>query len=186
MSDLDATRRNIQLEESQFRAAVSEGALQKIGSSINFINKRQFDTKTWEINGPYDATGTGGVNGVDGMYICPHDCEIVGVVMYNIIGGSSGSTSVNVTRYTSPGTSAGNIFSTDPDIDSTATDYAYVGFSISDDGTAVSIGGGTGMTEPVLTSFPFQLDQGDALVLNFADRMAGGENCGLHIFMRPR
>ena len=39
MTDLTAIKKNIQAEETQFKSSVSESTMQKIGSSINWVNQ---------------------------------------------------------------------------------------------------------------------------------------------------
>jgi hypothetical protein len=178
MAEITATRRNIHVEETDYRSAVAEAVLQKVGGSVNFINDKQYDTKAYFANGPYDSV-SGAQTGVDGLYVCLFDMEIIGVVMFNIVAGTSGTTTFDVHRLTAPNTDAGTIFSTKPSIASTASSQAYVGF-----GPGGSIGGGTGMTAPVLSTT--DLDAGDALRIDFDAKMSGAENAGLLIYIRPR
>lgn len=42
MADITAARANIQIEETGFKAAVSESVFKKVGGSINFINNYQY------------------------------------------------------------------------------------------------------------------------------------------------
>ena len=127
-----------------YKAAVSESTFTRFGSSINFINKRQFDSKTFEINGPYKVA-----TAVDGAYIVPFDMEITGVGAFNIVAGSSGTTTFNVRRFTASGVDAGSIFSTKPSITSAAGNNAYVARRLIPSDTTLENPAGT--TIPVIS-----------------------------------
>ncbi len=139
------------------------------------------------INGSY--SGFAPEVGIDGLYIIPFDLDLIGVVMWNLVAGSGGTTTLDLHRFTAPNVDAGTIFDEGssgvrPKIASTAAANSYVGFI----GTT-SIGGGTGMTAPVLTSAAtsLSLDQGDALRIDMDAAMTGSpENCGLVIYFQPR
>jgi hypothetical protein len=178
MADIADLRSDVQIEETRFRFAVSESFAQKLGGSINFVNHRQYDTKAFFANGPYAITATL-ETAVDGLYVFPFDVEIFEVMMFNIVAGSGGTTSLDVKRATATGSSFSTIFSTAPAIATTAdhTDAAYIRTG----------GSGTGLTAPVLTTTPFNIDAGHAIRLDFLSKQTGSpQNCGLIIYMRPR
>jgi hypothetical protein len=178
MSDIPAVKSNIQTEAVQFRAAVSESILNTVGGSINFINTKQYDTKAYFINGPYNGTGVL-ETAVDGLYIVPPgiNATIFAVSMYNIVAGSGGTTTLDVLRATSSGGAFTTIFSTKPAIASSAGNNAYIATG----------GSGSGLTAPVLTGTTFNLSAGDALRLDFTGKQTGSpENCGLILYTYPR
>jgi hypothetical protein len=176
MADLTELRRNVQIEETRFRFAVSESLAQKLGGSINFINNKQYDTKAFFANGPYNITGVN-ETAVDGLYVFPFDVEVFEAAMFNIVAGSGGTTTLDVLRATASGGAFSTIFSTKPAIASTAGASAYIRTG----------GSGTGLTAPVLTSTPFDIDAGHAIRLDFTGKQTGSpENCGLILYMRPR
>jgi len=175
MTDVAASRKNIQIEETQHRGAVSESLGQKLGGSINLINDRQYDTKPYFLNGPYSIIGA--TNAVDGLYIPAFDLEIFDVAMFNITAGSGGTTELDVKKATTPGGAFSTIFSTTPKVTSSAAASTWVRV-----GDTV-----TGWTAPILTTSPFNVDAGDALRLDLISAMTGGpENCGLILYYRPR
>lgn len=178
MSDLSPTRALLQIEETRFRFAVSESFAQKLGGAVNHILLRQYDTKAFFANGPYNVTGVN-ETAVDGLYTFPVDIEVFEVMMFNIVAGSGGSTSLDVKRATATGSSFTTIFSTAPAIATTAdhTDAAYIRTG----------GTGTGLTAPVLTTTPFNIDAGHAIRLDFLSKQTGSpQNCGLVLYFRPR
>jgi len=177
MADLTPARRNIQIEETQYRAGVTEGTFSRMGQSINFINERQYDTRSWVVNGPYSLFQTG-VVGIDLFFAIPFNITIFDVVLYNKKGGDSGTTTVDLHRYTAPGVDAGTIFTTKPAISSAAVDFAYVGT------LANGIGGGTGMTRPVLNVT--DLNAGDALRFDIDTVMTNAYDLGLSLYYKPR
>lgn len=125
MSDLTPIKKNIQVEETRFRSAVSEAIAQKLGSSINFINKYQNETKRFEVNGQYNLL-TIPFNAVDGLDIILTDITIVGVSMYVHKSGSSGTTEFDLKYATTPGGSFTTMFSTTPKIQSAAGDDVWI------------------------------------------------------------
>lgn len=175
MTAIAEVKKDIQVEEVSFEAAVGEATFNKIGGSINFINNRQYDTKKFFLNGPY-SIGAGDL-GVDGLYIFPYNVEIFDVGIFNLVSGSSGTTELDIKRATSSGGAFTSIFSTTPKIASTSGNNA---FALSGDTPP------TGFTLPVLTSSPFNVDAGDALRLDLISAMTAAENCGLTLYFRPR
>lgn len=182
MADISEARNNIQEEETNYRAAVSEALLKRTGASINFINKRQYDTKQFFLNGRYDRI-SGAQTGVDGANMMLFDAEIVGVMMFNLVAGSSGTTTLDIRRFTASNTPAGgtSIFSTKPSISYTAGNYAFVAYDFLN---STTLENPSGTTLPVLSIT--NLNAGDLLVLNIDDKQISGENCGLIIYYRPR
>ncbi len=179
MTDVTDARTIIQTEEVSYRSAVSESVFTKVAGVSNFISNRQYDTKTFYLNGPYNNSQ--GTTGLDGLFIFPFDCEVIGHCMFNMVGGSSGTTTLDIHYYDGAGSDQGTIFSTKPSITSAAVDGAYVGYNIT---TATDLGGGTGMTKGVISTTDF--DAGDALRLDLDGYMPSAENCGIHIYLRPR
>jgi hypothetical protein len=179
MTDITSARINVQQEEVAYRASVSENTFSRIGSSINFINKRQFDVHELKLNGPYQI-GVG-LTGLDGLYIFPGDGEIVAMAGYNLINGSSGTTTIDIHRLTGPGVDAGSIFSTKPSFATTAGNDAYFLEDFLNSTTVVT---GTGITVPVLNITDF--NAGDALRIDLDAAQNNAENCGLAIYFRPR
>lgn len=177
MADILEQRLNIQSEEVAYKAAVSESTFTRVGSAVNFINKRQFDSKTFEINGPYRAA-----NAIDGAYIVPFDMEITGVGVFNIVNGSSGTTQFNVRRFTASNVDAGSIFSTKPAINTSAGNNAYVARRLIPSDTILE--NPTGTTLPVISVV--NINAGDMLVCDVESAQVGAQNCGLVIWYRPR
>lgn len=183
MSDISDSRQNITIEETQYRAAVSESTMQKVGGSINFINNRQYDTKAFFMNGPYNLTGTN-ETAVDGLYVFPVNATIWFCAMFNITAGSSGTTTLDVKYASSSGGSFSTIFTTKPAIASTAGNNAWI----------YTGGSGTGLTAPVITpnyissttGNVFDVVAGGAIRVDFTGKQTGAENCGLLIYIRPR
>ena len=178
MVDVTEARRNVQEEEVSYRAAVSEGTWFKIGASLNFINKRQFDTHNFMLNGPYNSGLLG--TGLDGMYVFQFDCEIVGISAFNLVAGTSGTTTFDCHWLNGSGSDQGSIFSVKPSIDYTAGNNAYLSTNIID----ATSSGGTGLTIPTLSKTQF--DQYDALRMDLDASQVRAENCGLLIHFRPR
>lgn len=177
MAEITASKNNIQIEEVSYKSSISEATGFKLGAAINFINNRQYDTKQFNLNGTYSYPGVG----LDGAYGVLWDCEIVGCMMFNLVAGTSGTTTLDLKRYTASDTGGTSIFGTKPAISYTAGNNAFV-FQRFIDGTTLE--NPTGTTLPVLNST--QLNAGDMLVLELTAYQAGAKNCGLMLFTRPR
>lgn len=183
MADVAPLRRFIQVEETDFRSAVSESLLQKVGGVTNFINRFQHGERGFYANGPYGVI-SGAQTGVDGLWVIPFDVTLIGVIAFNLVSGSSGTTTMDLHRFTAPNTDAGTVFGTKPSLTSASANTSYVGIITDNAGGYTAIGGGTGMTAPTLAVT--DLDQGDALRFDLDARMTGGQNAGLLVYFRPR
>lgn len=180
MADLDPERKNIQVEETRFKYAVSESWAQKIGKSINFINDKQHSEKQFFLNGRYAAADIPFL-GADGLCIFNYDAEILNVYAFNLEAGGGGTTELDIKRTTASGGAFTSIFSTTPKIASTAGNWAYVGIGDS----------GTGLTAPVFASVNdndcFEVDAGDALRFDILTAQSDRpRSCGVIVHYRPR
>lgn len=180
MADITEERINIQVEDVQYRAAVSEAVGSTIGASINFINKRQHDNKAFFLNGKYSSVA-GAQTSVDGAWGVMFDIEIIGILMFNMVAGSSGTTTLDVRRWTASNTGNTSIFSTKPSITSAAGNNAYVFYDFLN---STALENPSGTTLPVLSVT--NLNAGDLLTLNIDAKQTDGQNCGLIIYFRPR
>ncbi len=179
MADLPDFRSNAQIEETKYKATVSETTIQKLGASLNFVNNRQFDQHSFNLNGAYQL-GVGST-GVDGVYPIIMNMELVAVTIYNIDAGVSGTTTFDIHWLSSSGSDQGSIFSTRPSIDSSAPNNS---FGIKGLVTGVPDFGGTGITLPILNKTQF--DQGNALRFDIDTAMSSAQNAGLTFHFRPR
>lgn len=179
-TEITGARANIYVEDVQYRAAVSEAVGSKIGSSINFINNYQYDSRGFFLNGGYGSY-SGAQVGVDGAWGILFDVKLVGIFMFNLVAGVSGTTTLDVKRRTASGGSSTSIFSTKPSITSAAGNNAFV-FNRTIDSTVLDNPAGT--TLPIFGTT--DLDAGDMLTLNIDAKQVSGENCGLVLYYRPR
>lgn len=179
MADIPERRIIIQEEETAYRAAVSEATLSRVGAVSNFISKRQYDSRGFFLNGPYGTIGA--QTGVDGAWAVLFDIEIIGVMMFNLVAGSSGTTTLDIRRFTASNTGNTSIFSTKPSLTSASGNNAYV---FRDVLNATNLEAPTGSTVPVVSTV--NLNAGDMLTMNKDASQVGGQNCGILIYYRPR
>ena len=179
MADISPARIIIQQEEAKYRAAVSEALMSRVGAVTNFISMRQYDSRGFFLNGPYSIVGT--QTGVDGTWVVLYDVTLIGCAMFNLVAGSSGTTTLDVRRWTATNTGGSSIFSQKPSLASSTGNYAYVARNF-DSGTNIEYPAGA--TLPLLSVS--DLDAGDMLTLNKDATQVGGQNCGLILFYRPR
>lgn len=178
MTDITANRENVTIEETKYKASISEATAQKIGGSLNFVNLKQYDTHTFNLNGVYEL-GVGST-GLDGMFICLINMELVAITISNEVSGVSGTTTVDIDWFNGSGSNQGTIFSTKPSIDSTSPNDAY---GIKGIATGFSDFGGTGITLPVMSKTTF--NAGDALNISLDTAMSSAQNLAVSVHFRP-
>lgn len=127
MADLPDERALIQVQETQFKFAVSESLFQKVGSMMNFLANRFVETKSLQGDGPYNAV-TPPFYGVDGFKFYKYDAEIVDVWLSveDQTGLTGGFTEIDVEYQATPGGGWASIFGTRPRIQYNAINDAYV------------------------------------------------------------
>ena len=179
MTDVNLARENIQIEEVQYRASISEAVGTKLGGSINFINEKQYDTHSFLLNGPY-ALGAGSI-GTDGIFPVLYNMELIAVTFFNVTAGLSGTTTLDVHWLSSSGVDQGSIFGTKALIDQSAANNAYAIKGIKSD---IADSSGTGIALPTMVKTEF--DAGNALRLDLDTAMFQANNAGLLIHFRPR
>ena len=177
MADISPQRKQIQVEETRYSAAVSSSVAQRIGAGINFINLFQHTDRSWVLNGRYGFT-TGAQTGVDGTIAIWRDMEIVGFFMFNEISGSSGTTEINIKRHTASGVGT-SIFT--PKIVYTAGNLVYMSVWYS---PLEILENPSGTTLPTFLSR--DLNKGDALSLDFVQRQFDAESLTITLALRPR
>lgn len=170
-------RNMIYYEGSQFRNAVSEDLIQRLGSSINFINNYQYSEKQFFLNGPYSNLPSYPQTFSDGLVFFQYDAEIVNVFAFSITKGVSGTTELDVKRATSSGGAFTSIFSTTPKFTSACSNNVWT-----DSAGLTPVQ--TGITRPVLATV--NLNAGDALRVDLISAMQSAYNTGLVIIYRPR
>lgn len=179
MSNLTEARKDIELEDVAFRSSISEAVGNKIGASINFINRRQYDKHSWNLNGSY-ALGVGST-GPDGVFTFLFDVEVVGFSYYAGTIGNTGQTIVDIHWISSGTTDEGTIFTTRPEVDTTASNNTITTRDVLN---STTLSNPTGHTLAVLNKTEF--DAGDTLRLDLDDAMTGANNFQFTIFFRPR
>lgn len=179
MADLTPARRNVQLEEVQYKAAVSEATFQKLGSSVNFINYYQYYPFYFGLAGEYSSSSLLPGNNIGFIETFDYNAEIVNVRIYSGAAGTSGTTEVDIKWAAAGSTSFSSIFSTTPKVTSSAASGAQ--FDINGvDGPLPS-----GCTKPVLSKSQFTA--GNKLRLDVVSKMAGAaRDFIVIIFWRPR
>lgn len=181
MAEILQSRDNLLVEETQYRSALSEALWQKTGGAINFINNEQTIMRSFKLNGVYGSAS--GTTGLDGLIVFRSNIEIVALTMENSTSGSSGTTTIDIHKLTSPGTDAGSIFSTRPAFDSTSSDDVYFLYNALTASDETPGGLPTGATSPVFSSTTFL--KGEAARFDVDTTMIGAENFSLYIYFRP-
>ncbi len=173
MSNISPLRNNIQVEETEFLAAVSESTMQKIGGSVNFINQYQKYDKVWCVNGAYSTLSIPFL-GIDNLIYLPDNATITNAFMFCRKAGTSGTTTLDIKYATTPGGTFTSIFSTKPSIGYSAGDFSwcYTGSAFAN------------TTAPVLGTA--NLNANSVLRMDITTAQSGGIGCGIVLFMQPR
>jgi hypothetical protein len=120
MSDLTKARPTIQLQETQFKGAVSESFAQRVGAGLNMA-LTEVERTTWFLQGGLNAMKAG-LNtlprySLDGPRVCLRNTEVVAFSLFTGQSGNTGTYEIDIlrmqtsTQNPSTGTS---IFSTTP------------------------------------------------------------------------
>lgn len=183
-TDVVPSRQNLFVEETNRNTSWSERLAQKNAGSINFINDFQYTEKTWNLNGNAAIFTT--LTGIDGIYIAPFNLTIVGMQIYGTQWGTSGSTTIDFHKLSGGDTDDGTIWTTAPNILSSAATNTYSVYKFDSDGT-VNVGNSlitTGFNTPELIST--EIDKDEAIRFD-PDTIAGGtENLSFQLIVRPR
>ena len=165
-------RKLIFVDGAQFRGAVSEELIQRIGATTNFINLFQYDSKQFYANGPY-GNATMPQLGVDGLVFFEFTSLIIDVWAFVITAGS-GTTELDVKYATGSGGGFTSIFSTTPKITAAAGNDAWTHLSSAPSGT----------TAPVLSTTTFAA--GVALRMDILQaQTSGAQGTGIVVHYQP-
>ena len=164
-------------EETQFRSAVSESLLTKVGATNNHILNRQFEQHSWHLNGRFSQLP---FTGPDGIYTFLYPAEITGFFYTVGFAGASGTTTVDIRRINSSGADLGSIFSTLPSISNTAADGSFTVYRQTDNTT---IANPAGHTLAIASTTDFA--QGDGLRLDIDSAATGAQNLQFTLMYRP-
>lgn len=176
MADVSPARNNIQIEEVQYKSAISEAVGQKIGGAINFINEYITQKFYFGVSGPFDTLS---LPYTDFGYqeVFPHDAEIVNVYARYGVAGSASTSEIDIEWAADNSGTWASIFSTTPKVANTAADNGV--FDANGVSTTPS-----GCTQPVLSKTNF--DAGDKLRCIIETAATGADGFILVIEWRPR
>lgn len=179
-TEITPERKNIYIEDVQYRASISEAVGQKLGAGVNFINVAQHQEKLWALNGPYSILGTP-QTGVDGAFVPRYNMEIIAIAVYNLVAGASGITEFDIIKHTASGGSGTSIFTTKPSLSYSSGNNSFLVYDFIN---SVAQENPTGCTQPVVTSV--NIDAWDMLTCNLTSAQASGQSAGILLMMRPR
>ena len=115
---LTPTRHDFYQEETDYRSALSEALLTKIGEGQQFITEKQLLHHEMKYLGGYRPIS----GGEDGVLLPIFNYEIVGMSFRNRISGTSGNTEIDIHKINTSGADAGSILSTTALINHADTD----------------------------------------------------------------
>lgn len=181
--DIVPERINIQEEETNYRAAVSEVLLKRMGASVNHINYYQYKHFEFGFLKALSASGNPTYNSfvaplvISNFESFPTNSEIVGINLEHSASGSGGTTELDIEWSTENSGTWASIFSTTPKATSAAPSNAQ--FDSFGNSTTP-----TGCTVPVLSKSTF--DAGDRIRCKCLSLQTGFPNGFIMtIFYRP-
>lgn len=183
MADVTPLRQNIDQNEVQYKAGVSEATGTKIAGSINFINDYQYKHFEFGFIKAISSSGNPTYNVFTAPLVIsdleqfPSDSEIVGITFQHSTSGSSGTTELDIEWATENDSTFASIFSTTPKVTSAAA--SNVQFDTFGNATTPA-----GCTVAVLSKTTF--DAGDVLRCKAVTIQAGTPNGFLmRVYYRP-
>lgn len=172
------SREELRVGDIAYKRSVSEAIMSRFAATNNFIGKYQTDYVSFFLNGTYSVVS--GLFGYDGAYTGFYNFEVVGVQIWNAVGGVSGTTDLDIIWINQAGVNQGSIFSVTPKISSAASNGTR-GFRNFETGNDYTM---TGVTLPVLSKTTFL--EGETLYLNVNTTMSEAQNAALTLNIRPR
>lgn len=169
----------IQQEATDEGSAVSEGLITDLAANQNFMFNRMFQKHIWRYNGLTGKFSTD--TGADGPTAFLYDWEIAGFGYSINSPGSASSTIFDLRNYTLAGVDNGSIFSTKPEVDSTAAAFST---TLYNQITSSTISNPTGHTLAVISNA--DVDAGEQLVPVVDQGMTGGQDFFFWIYYRAR
>ena len=184
---LTGVRQDIYQEETDYRSAISENLMTKLGQGINFINDNQLQTFNFRFLGPFGSLS----GGEDGVLVFPYNIEVVGYSGHIRLAPVSGGTILGIDfhKLNSSGTDQGTILENSIQIATTASNNAmfYKNTLTSTESVTTGIGGGGGGSTdlPNITSSTFSAGEGLRIDLDGVTSGTGQEDLSVNVWCRP-
>lgn len=179
MADLAGQRVVLQNEELKSGVPGSEGTMQRIGKSTNFLLEQPMHNLIWSLNGQYSIGGAT-QNFVDGPRMLSKNYYIHAIAVWAYTPGTAGNLIFDVVVRPSSGP-ATSIFTVKPQINYVSGSYARLAKRFPDNTTLVVT---PGCTLPTLAIT--DLTASDFLELNILGVQTAGADGGLQLELRPR
>ena len=180
MADVTPAKNNIDQAEVDYRSAVSEQLLTKIGGSINFINDNQMCIYPFIFNGPYKKLS----GGEDGRVPLIVDIQIVGLAWSARRYGTSGNTQLDLHKIDSSGTDQGSLLSSNWIIAHNETDQR--GFMKNFVAGTENAHAQAGSNMPNISTSNLNLSAGESLRLDIVGNASNARDLSVYVYYRPR
>lgn len=180
MADITPAKNNIKQEETDFKSAISEQLLSKIGASINFINNNQMCIYSFQFNGRYRKLS----GGEDGRIPLITDIEIVGLGWSARDWGNSGNTQIDLHKINSSGVDQGSLLSSNWIIAHNETNQR--GFMKNFVASTENAHSQAASNMPNISSSNLNLDAGESLRLDIESSASNARDLSVYVYYRPR
>lgn len=179
-TELTAARNNIYQEETDYKSAISEQLLSKIGASINFINNNNFLIYDFKFLGPFKPLD----GGEDSAVPMISDIEIVGISFRLRDCGTSGNTTIDLHKINTSGTDAGSIFTNKIIVNADETNQK--GFFVNFIANTNNDVDESASQLPTMSDANRNIDAGESLRVDIDGVAEDARDLGLFIHYRPR
>ena len=180
MAEITPAKNNIFEEETDYKSAVSEQLLQKMGGSINFINDKQMCIYDFKFLGPFYAISCG----EDSALPMPFDIEICAISFRLRDCGSSGKTTIDLHKISTAGADSGSIFTNKIIVAFNETNEKgfFTNFIASTSNNVDQ----SASQMPTMSDSNRLLSAGESLRIDIDGNAVGARDLGVFIYYRPR
>lgn len=180
MSDVTATKNNIKQAEVDYRSAVSEQLLSKIGGSINFINDKQMSVYDFKFLGPFHSIS----GGEDSALPFPFDVEICAIAFRLRDCGTSGNTTIDLHKISSSGSDSGSILTNK--IIVAHNENNEKGFFVNFIESTNNDVDQAASQLPTMSDANRDIDAGESIRLDIDGNATGARDLAVYVYYRPR
>tara|TARA_R100001163_G_C5040862_1_gene179029 strand:- start:588 stop:1130 length:543 start_codon:yes stop_codon:yes gene_type:complete len=180
MAKVTATKTDLFTEELDFRSAVSEQLLTKIGSNIQFIHDRQMCVYDFKFLGPFHAIS----GGEDSALPFPFNVEICSIAFRLRDCGSSGNTTIDLHKISSAGSDSGSIFTNKIIVAHNENNEAgfFVNFIESTNNNVAQ----AASQMPTMSDANRNIDAGESIRLDIDGVATAAKDLAVYVYYRPR
>jgi hypothetical protein len=180
MAKVTPAKQDFYTEELDYRSAVSEQLLTKIGSNVQFIHDRQMCVYDFKFLGPFHTIS----GGEDSALPFPFDVEICAVSFRLRDCGSSGNTTIDLHKISTSGSDSGSIFTNK--IIVAHNENNEKGFFVNFIESTNNDVDQAASQLPTMSSANRNIDAGESIRLDIDGAATDAKDLAVYVYYRPR